>query len=324
MSEYNIVWKDGSFFESGKWVLVPKNDGGDGQIVGFILTMAIIIIVGSIVLLSLPFWVMVITITQMVKEKWIIGSIISLICYGYFLIDLDEEWVSSILFYGWNSSDGDFTEGILGEEAVKYFQIINSIAAIASIGVLINHFRLHKSNTEQHNSGIHKEENKQEIIDTNIKLPLDFGFHLFDNENNIDIGPIAIGRINDYKTYDTTYIWYDGLDDWVLIHDIESESDNTIQAILKIAFEDKIKDGLNDKLIENLRDELIYKAAKIVVENQQGSASMLQRKLQLSYNRAVKLISGLESLGILQDREHTSIRYVTISNVNEIIELIEK
>ncbi|HEX4888404.1 MAG TPA: DNA translocase FtsK [Luteibaculaceae bacterium] len=47
------------------------------------------------------------------------------------------------------------------------------------------------------------------------------------------------------------------------------------------------------------RDELFEEAARIVVQNQQGSASLLQRKLQLGYNRAGRLIDQLEAAGVV-------------------------
>ncbi len=43
------------------------------------------------------------------------------------------------------------------------------------------------------------------------------------------------------------------------------------------------------------RDVLFEDAARLIVMNQQGSASLLQRKLKLGYNRAGRLIDRLES-----------------------------
>lgn len=41
------------------------------------------------------------------------------------------------------------------------------------------------------------------------------------------------------------------------------------------------------------RDELFEDAAKLIVEYQQGSTSLLQRKLKLGYNRAGRLMEQL-------------------------------
>ena len=47
------------------------------------------------------------------------------------------------------------------------------------------------------------------------------------------------------------------------------------------------------------RDPLFEEAARIVVQTQQGSTSMIQRKLKLGYNRAGRIIDQLEAAGIL-------------------------
>lgn len=47
------------------------------------------------------------------------------------------------------------------------------------------------------------------------------------------------------------------------------------------------------------RDDLFDDAARIVVSTQQGSASLLQRKLKLGYNRAGRIVDQLEAAGII-------------------------
>lgn len=47
------------------------------------------------------------------------------------------------------------------------------------------------------------------------------------------------------------------------------------------------------------RDDMFEDAARIVVTHQQGSASLLQRKLKLGYNRAGRIIDQLEAAGII-------------------------
>lgn len=53
--------------------------------------------------------------------------------------------------------------------------------------------------------------------------------------------------------------------------------------------------GSNDDELDPLFEE----AARIVVLTQQGSTSMIQRKLKLGYNRAGRLIDQLEAAGIV-------------------------
>lgn len=57
--------------------------------------------------------------------------------------------------------------------------------------------------------------------------------------------------------------------------------------------------GSKDTMDPNERDPLFEEAARIVVQTQQGSTSMLQRKLKLGYNRAGRIIDQLEKAGIV-------------------------
>ena len=61
-------------------------------------------------------------------------------------------------------------------------------------------------------------------------------------------------------------------------------------------------------------------AARIVVQNQQGSASLLQRKLKLGYNRAGRLIDQLEDAGILGPFEGSKARQVLIQDEHHLME----
>ena len=57
--------------------------------------------------------------------------------------------------------------------------------------------------------------------------------------------------------------------------------------------------GSKDAMDPDERDPLFEEAARIVVQTQQGSTSMLQRKLKLGYNRAGRIIDQLEKAGIV-------------------------
>jgi DNA segregation ATPase FtsK/SpoIIIE, S-DNA-T family len=58
------------------------------------------------------------------------------------------------------------------------------------------------------------------------------------------------------------------------------------------------------------RDPLFVEAARIVVQHQQGSASLLQRRLKLGYNRAGRLVDQLEAAGIIGPFEGSKARQV--------------
>jgi S-DNA-T family DNA segregation ATPase FtsK/SpoIIIE len=64
------------------------------------------------------------------------------------------------------------------------------------------------------------------------------------------------------------------------------------------------------------RDSLFREAAEIIVTAQQGSASLLQRKLKLGYNRAGRLIDQLEAAGIVGPFEGSKARNVTITDLS--------
>jgi S-DNA-T family DNA segregation ATPase FtsK/SpoIIIE len=63
-----------------------------------------------------------------------------------------------------------------------------------------------------------------------------------------------------------------------------------------------------------MRDELFEDAARIIVATQQGSTSLLQRKLKLGYNRAGRIIDQLEAAGIVGSFEGSKAREVKVAN----------
>ena len=69
-----------------------------------------------------------------------------------------------------------------------------------------------------------------------------------------------------------------------------------------------------DNIIEE-RDVLFKEAAEVIVIAQQGSASLLQRKMKLGYNRAGRIIDQLEAAGIVGPFEGSKAREVLISDI---------
>lgn len=78
-------------------------------------------------------------------------------------------------------------------------------------------------------------------------------------------------------------------------------------------FADEETDNKSD-FDANEKDELFEDAARIIVQTQQGSTSLLQRKLKLGYNRAGRIIDQLEAAGIVGPFEGSKAREVKVAN----------
>ena len=71
------------------------------------------------------------------------------------------------------------------------------------------------------------------------------------------------------------------------------------------------------------RDKLFGEAAKLVVIAQQGSASLLQRKLKLGYNRAGRIIDQLEAANIVGPFEGSKARQVLVTDMVSLQQLLD-
>ena len=78
--------------------------------------------------------------------------------------------------------------------------------------------------------------------------------------------------------------------------------------------DEKDDGGSKENLNPDERDPLFEEAAYIIVQTQQGSTSMLQRKLKLGYNRAGRIIDQLEKAGIVGPFAGSKQREVRIAN----------
>lgn len=70
------------------------------------------------------------------------------------------------------------------------------------------------------------------------------------------------------------------------------------------------------------RDKMFDEAARIIVQHQQGSASLLQRKLKLGYNRAGRIVDQLEVAGIIGPFEGSKARDVLIKDLQRLDEIL--
>ncbi|MEY3742622.1 MAG: hypothetical protein RL371_1533 [Bacteroidota bacterium] len=78
----------------------------------------------------------------------------------------------------------------------------------------------------------------------------------------------------------------------------------------------------NGEIDMNEIDNMFVDSARIVVINQQGSASLLQRKLKLGYNRAGRIVDQLEGMNIIGPFQGSKAREVLFSDVESLDEYL--
>jgi len=72
------------------------------------------------------------------------------------------------------------------------------------------------------------------------------------------------------------------------------------------------------------RDKLFDEAARLIVSTQQGSTSLIQRRMKLGYNRAGRLIDQLEAAGIVGSFEGSKAREVLIKDEVSLEQLLSE
>lgn len=77
--------------------------------------------------------------------------------------------------------------------------------------------------------------------------------------------------------------------------------------------EDVIEEEKQDDHKVDDSDELLPKAVEVILENNKASASMLQRRLRIGYNRAARMIDQMEELGFIGKYENGKPREVLIT-----------
>ena len=77
---------------------------------------------------------------------------------------------------------------------------------------------------------------------------------------------------------------------------------------------------INEFDVSSEQDELLKDAAKLVVDSQQASVSLLQRRFRIGYSRAGRLIDELEAMGIVSGYSGSKAREVLVDHayLNEV------
>jgi S-DNA-T family DNA segregation ATPase FtsK/SpoIIIE len=85
------------------------------------------------------------------------------------------------------------------------------------------------------------------------------------------------------------------------------------------------EDGGNGADVDlDKRDDKFEEAARLVVQHQQGSTSLIQRKLSLGYNRAGRIVDQLEVAGILGPFEGSKARKVLVQDEFTLEQILSK
>jgi len=81
--------------------------------------------------------------------------------------------------------------------------------------------------------------------------------------------------------------------------------------------EDEMGNGAADLKLSDL-DDVFDEAARLIVSSQHGSTSLLQRKMQLGYNRAGRIMDQMEQLGIVGPAQGSKPREVLFYSIDEL------
>jgi S-DNA-T family DNA segregation ATPase FtsK/SpoIIIE len=100
-----------------------------------------------------------------------------------------------------------------------------------------------------------------------------------------------------------------------IVNHVSKQQGYSHPAMLPSVFEKKKSVGVSG---EGSRDVLFEEAAKIVVRHQQGSVSLLQRRLKVGYSRAARLIDELEAAGIVGPFDGSKAREVLVETDAEL------
>ncbi|MGD0339708.1 MAG: DNA translocase FtsK 4TM domain-containing protein [Bacteroidota bacterium] len=84
------------------------------------------------------------------------------------------------------------------------------------------------------------------------------------------------------------------------------------------SFYDRKRNGVGGVSDAYERDELFEEAARLIVRHQQGSVSLLQRRLKVGYSRAARLVDELEAAGIVGAFDGSKAREVLVETEAEL------
>jgi S-DNA-T family DNA segregation ATPase FtsK/SpoIIIE len=146
-----------------------------------------------------------------------------------------------------------------------------------------------------------KEDYRRFFDTTKFEIPLEEGKFLYNHNGHIETGQSILFPMDDIKKMVELIACQPGYSEAFLLPEYVSENE----------FGNKAFD-LND------RDPLFEDAARLIVQSQSGSTSLLQRRMKLGYNRAGKLMDQLEAAGIVGPNLGSKVRDVLVKTESEL------
>jgi DNA segregation ATPase FtsK/SpoIIIE, S-DNA-T family len=70
-------------------------------------------------------------------------------------------------------------------------------------------------------------------------------------------------------------------------------------------------------------DDLLFEAARLIVRHQQGSVSLLQRRLKIGYSRAARIVDQLEMAGIVGPYDGSKARQVMVEDEEQLEDILQ-
>lgn len=118
-------------------------------------------------------------------------------------------------------------------------------------------------------------------------------------------------------------ILIDLLDDFAFgSHDIEQTADRITELYKQDQALQLQQTGVSGSVLKGF--DLVKECAKLIVETQNGSVSLLQRRLDLSYNKASRIMDVLEEIKIVDQFSGEKKREVFIKNLEDLIPKLDE
>ncbi len=168
----------------GNWKFVPKKQDNS---FGWFILLLIVLFILCLVIVTLPLWIALLGF-KMVKTKRYYAGIGSLLALLYFIIDIQNSWITGFLFLGYNDSAGKFTEGLIGEKQIMYVYIANGIGVLLGLYFIVQAYLINKENNALNDST-----SESETTSDNSQSSNDFGISTSEPKSSSNYVNLVLG-----------------------------------------------------------------------------------------------------------------------------------